>query len=130
MVLLQNDKNATKEGGVVGSQDGDQTVDYLTNTMELYEISNYISLSRLPIRNGFPDKLGLPPLYRFDEHLSNVSRFDACLDRWANGLPQSLRHGRVDGRVDPLSYKQALLLQLRYVFISLRQMTEITDAPP
>lgn len=119
MVLLQNDKSANREGGVVSSEDGDQIVDYLTNTVELYEISNYILLSRLPIRNGFSAKLGLPPLYRFDEHFGDVSRFDACLDRWANALPQTLRHGRVDGRVDPASYKQALLLQFRYAFISL-----------
>lgn len=81
--------------------------------MELYEISNHISLSHLPLRSGLPEKLGLPPLYRFEDHFSNVSRYDACLDRWAEGLPQSLRYNHIDGLVDPISYKQALILELR-----------------
>lgn len=94
-------------------QGGDQTAEYLTRTMELYEISNHISLSHLPLRSGLPEKLGLPPLYRFEDHFSNVSRYDACLDRWAEGLPQSLRYNHIDGLVDPISYKQALILELR-----------------
>ncbi|KAK3297918.1 fungal-specific transcription factor domain-containing protein [Chaetomium fimeti] len=95
-------------------QSGDQTAGYLTKTMELYEISNHISLSHLPLRSSLPEKLGLPPLYRFEDHFSNVSRYDACLDRWAESLPRSLRYNHIDGRVHPISYKQALLLQLRF----------------
>lgn len=94
-------------------QSGDQTAAYLTKTMELYEISNHISFSHLPLRSSVPDHLGLPPLYRVEDHFSNVSRYDGCLDRWADALPQSLRYSHIDHRLHPHSYKQALLLHLR-----------------
>ncbi|KAK4042018.1 hypothetical protein C8A01DRAFT_44909 [Parachaetomium inaequale] len=112
MVLLPGpSRPATREAT---SHYGDQAADYLTKTMELYEVSNHITLSHFPLRS-LPDKLGLQPLCRFDDPLSNVPRFDACLERWANDLPQSLRYSQVDSRVDPISYKQALLLQLRFL---------------
>jgi hypothetical protein len=112
MVLLSGpSRPATREAA---SRYGDQAADYLTKTMELYEISNHITLSHFPLRS-LPDKLGLQPLCRFDDPLSSVPRFDACLERWANDLPQSLRYSEIDSRADPISYKQALLLQLRFL---------------
>jgi hypothetical protein len=113
MVLLHGlPHRAARENSPQG---GDQTAAYLTKTMELYEISNHISFSHLPLRSSIPDHLGLPPLYRLDDHFSNVSRYDGCMDRWADGLPQSLRYNHLDRRVDPISYKQALLLRLRFL---------------
>ncbi|AEO67154.1 uncharacterized protein THITE_10741, partial [Thermothielavioides terrestris NRRL 8126] len=114
-VTAQPSRHATQGDGGEGGSGVDQTGVYLAKIMELYEVSNHISLSHMAVRSNVPDKLGLPPLYRVDDHFSNVSRFDACLDRWADSLPRSLRHGHVDARVDPWSYKQALLLQLRLI---------------
>lgn len=82
--------------------------------MEVYEISNHITLSQIPRRN-FLDTLGAPPRFQLEDHISNVAKFDACFDRWASDVPEALRYRKADGHSDRISRKQALVLQLRYV---------------
>lgn len=83
--------------------------------MDLYEISDRILHSHVPARSARSSSPGFPPLGRFDEHISDLPKFEAYLDKWAQDLPLSLQHGHVDLRSNSVAFAQALLLRLRCV---------------
>ncbi|KAL2018621.1 hypothetical protein VTK56DRAFT_591 [Thermocarpiscus australiensis] len=93
----------------------EQATNYLVKTMELYDISNQISLSQLPPGSHVSGRLGLLPPSEFENQFGNVARFDASLDRWASNLPPHLQYGRLSRASDHISYRQAVSLQLRYL---------------
>ena len=97
-------------------QDDTRSDYYMAITTKLYDIWYLISLSFHSFRLGFPTRSALPPVPRFEEHLSNISRFDAALAQWERNLPTVLQYtprAERSGYFDRVSHSQAVLLRLR-----------------
>lgn len=89
---------------------------YFVKTLELYEICNHIVLSQVPSQhNEFIENLGLPLLYDCHDQIKNISRLDACLNRWEKSLPPALifeQSAAAGG--EAFTHRKAIHLRFRY----------------
>ncbi len=93
---------------------GSSDEQYVTKSLEGYEITNHVMLSQLPPRSSLAEKLGLPRLYHNDEHYCNTAmKLDACVDRWHKSMPQPFRLEIAREGADRVAYVRAFLLRLR-----------------
>lgn len=89
---------------------------YFIKTLELYEICNHIMLSQTPSQHSeFFQRLGLPMLYQCQDQMGNISRLDACLNKWEQSLPPSLRYHDTQDSSYGSMRREALYLRSRYV---------------
>ncbi|KAH7410874.1 putative fungal-specific transcription factor [Cadophora sp. MPI-SDFR-AT-0126] len=87
--------------------------DYFTKVLEIYDISNHITLSQVPSSGASEARLGLSVLYNKDDYYSTVMRFESCIDRWQKGLSRSLAPVFEAVNEDTPLIRQRTMLHLR-----------------
>jgi hypothetical protein len=91
----------------------EQSDDYFSKLLELYEISNHVMLSQTATTGGFADKLSLPRLYQNDKYLSRAVKLDLSMHKWEKSLHRSLRLDESQGEAGDASHRQRVILRLR-----------------
>ena len=109
-LISSNFSSADSPGGLGEKQGVDP---YFTNVIELYEISNHIMLSQAPACSSLGDRLGLPRLYQNEDHFGIVVQLDACLNKWEDSLPKTLRYNPSHGDGNAVLLRQGVALRLR-----------------
>ena len=98
---------------VKGTSEWTATSTYFTKTLELYEITNHIMASHMPVYSSFTDALGLPRLYPNHDYLSTAVKLDGSLDRWKRNLSSGFELDLAPGSKSHFSLSQRVLLRLR-----------------
>ncbi len=88
-------------------------VELLAKLVELYEISNHIMISQ-EARSSLAERLCLPRLSTSDT-FGTAIQFETCLNDWEKSLPQSLKLDNFQEKRMDVSYRRAIMVQLRYV---------------
>ena len=102
------------DDGDADPKKGSSDDQFVSKSLEGYEITNHVLLSQMPPRSNLAEKLGLPRLYHNDEYYCNIAmKLDACVDRWHKSIPQPLRLETARGGADRDVHLRALIMRLR-----------------
>ena len=99
------------------NRDDQPTYDvFVTASLELTEIihhavQGYLLPPRTPNCSGEPAQFLEPSTT--EENMAHILRFDGCLRRWEDSLPEFLRHGSSASLRDAATTRQAAVLHFR-----------------